>query len=285
MKRVVLLFLFTVWAFVSCTQVEPGYRALKVYALGEKKGKIEVVGVGRHAVHWFGYYDYYKYPTNVQQWSWTASGKSSKGVNQEITFQVEGQELKADIGIEYTFATASDATFTKMFEYFRCEPDQIVDRFMWKDICSYFNKIVANMKVEEAYSVYKDSILTEVFHQMSAKYIELGINIGEVTYLSPIRLPETIKLAIDTKIAAKQTAEARQNEVAEEIAAADKLREAAKGRADAMDMEGAALARNPQILRLKELEVQHEMAQNLKGLNTLVIPPGQSSLMIDLGKK
>ena len=46
----------SMFAFSSCVQVEQGEVALKVYQLGSKKGQIEVLGPGRYACHWFGYF-------------------------------------------------------------------------------------------------------------------------------------------------------------------------------------------------------------------------------------
>lgn len=298
MKRTIknlALVAIAVFAFSSCTRVEPGYKALKVFALGENKGKIEVVGIGRHPVNIFGYYDYYRYPTNLQQWSWTASGESSKGDNQEIVFQVEGQELKVDIGIAFNFAV-EDPMLVKMFEYFRCEPDEIVSKHFRKDVRSFFNEVTANMKVEEVYSTAKEAVRKEVFQLLVDKYKPLGVEVVELTYLSPIRLPQVLKDAVDTKIVAKQNAEARENEVAEKEAEARKLiaeqngkaeaaRIEAKGKADAMDIEGRAIARNPQLLKLKEIENQAIWGKSASGWNYVNFSAGQASSMFNIPNK
>lgn len=280
--------------FGSCTQVEQGEVALKVYQLGDNKGKIEVLGPGRYANHWIGYFTYKIYPTNLQQWSWTEAETENSPAGEQVSFQAEGQNLSADIGIEFEFISEDEAKMIAMYKYFKREPNEIVSDFMRKDVRSFFNKVVEKMPVEMVYATAKDSIRSEVQKLMADKYLEHGIRIKEITYLSSIRLPEKVQDAISAKIEAKQRAEQRENEIAEKEAEAkkkaaeaqgesDRLRIEAEGRAKAMDIEGAALARNPQVLRLKELEVQSQMAASAKGWQTVVMSSGQASSLLNIG--
>lgn len=281
--------------FASCTQVEQGEIALKVYQLGDKKGQIEVLGPGRYANHWFGYFTYKIYPTNLQQHSWTANETKDSPANEQVSFQAEGQNLSADIGIEFEFMAEDEAKMVAMYKYFKREPQDIVQDFMRKDIRSFFNKVVERMPVEMVYSTAKDSIRSVVQQLMAAKYAEHGIRIKEVTYLSSINLPEKVKDAISAKIEAKQRAEQRENEVAEKEAEArkkaaeaqgeaDRLRIEAEGRAKAIEVEGRALAGNPQILRLKEIEMQKVLAESAKGWTYVNFSASQSGQMLNLGK-
>lgn len=278
----------------SCTQVEQGEVALKVYQLGANKGKIEVLGPGRYANHWFGYYTYKIYPTNLQQWSWTQAETENSPAGEQVSFQAEGQNLSADIGIEFEFVSEDEPKMVSMYRYFKREPNEIINDFMRKDVRSFFNKVVEKMPVEKVYATAKDSIRNEVQKLMADKYIEHGIRIKEITYLSSIRLPEKVEDAISAKIEAKQRAEQRENEIAEKEAEAkkkaaeaqgeaDRLRIEAEGRAKAMDIEGAALARNPHVLRLKELEVQTQMAASAKSWQTVVMSSGQASSLLNIG--
>lgn len=287
----------SMFAFSSCVQVEQGEVALKVYQLGSKKGQIEVLGPGRYACHWFGYFTYKMYPTNLQQHSWTAAASESSPAGEEVSFQAEGQNLSADIGIEFEFMAEDEKQMVEMYRYFKREPQEIVQDFMRKDVRSFFNKVVERMPVEMVYSTAKDSIRAQVQSLMAAKYAEHGIRIKEVTYLSSINLPEKVKAAISAKIEAKQRAEQRENEVAEKEAEArkkaaeaqgeaDRLRIEAEGRAQAIDVEGRALARNPQILRLKEIEMQNKLAASAGNWQTVVLSSEQSGQLLNInGKK
>ncbi len=293
-KSLILIAVVALFGLSSCTQVEQGEIALKVYQLGSKKGQIEVLGPGRYANHWFGYFSYKIYPTNLQQWSWTAAATEDSPAGEQVSFQAEGQDLSADIGIEYEFMFEDEQKMIDMYRYFKRKPDDIVKDFMRKDVRSFFNKVVQTMPVEMVYSTAKDSIRAMVQSMMAEKYAQNGIRIKEITYLSSIRLPEKVRDAISAKIEAKQKAVQRENEIAEKEAEAkkkaaeaqgesDRLRIEAEGRAKAIEVEGRALAQNPQILRLKELEMQMQLAQSAKGWQTVVMSSGQAGQLLNIG--
>lgn len=279
----------------SCSRVNPGEAGLKVYSLGDKKGQMEVLGIGRHALNWFGYFEIKKYPTNLQQWSWTLSTEEGSGTDESIHFQAEGQDLSCDVGIAFNFNTQGDA-LTRMYKYFKAEPQGIVDGYLRKDVRNFFNEVSANMKVDEVYAAKKEELRAGVLAKMKEKYAPLGVDVQEISYLSLIRLPKEVQDAVNLKITAKQRAEQRENEIAEKEAEAkkkaaeaqgesDRLRIEAEGRAKAMDIEGQALARNPQVIRLKELEMQSEFARSAKGWQTVVLSSGQSGQMFNFGGK
>ncbi len=285
--------ILSVFGLASCVSVEPGEAALKVYKLGEKKGTIEVLGVGRHGISILGRYSIKKYPTNIQQWSWTASTEEGSGNDESIHFQAEGQDLSCDVGIAFTFNTDEKA-FIGMYEYFKAEPQEIIDRFLRKDVRNFFNEISATMKVDEVYAARKEELRQEVLAKMQEKYDPLGIDVQEISYLTLIRLPKEVQDAVNLKITAKQRAEQRENEIAEKEAEAkkraaeaqgiaDAMRIEAEGRADAMRIEGKALRENPQVLRLKEIEMQTKLAESANGWKTVVMSSEQSQQLLNIG--
>lgn len=140
-KNLILIAVLSIFALSSCTQVEQGEVALKVYQLGSKKGQIEVLGPGRYANHWFGYFSYKIYPTDLQQWSWTAAATENSPAGEQVSFQAEGQDLSADIGIEYEFMFEDEQKMIDMYRYFKRTPDDIVKDFMRKDVRSFLIRL------------------------------------------------------------------------------------------------------------------------------------------------
>lgn len=289
----VLAVIFCVFSLSSCISVEPGETALKIYKLGDKKGTMEVLGIGRHALHWLGYYEIKIYPTNLQQWNWTLPADENHGRDESIHFQCEGQDLSCDIGIAFTFDTEGQS-LPDMYTYFKCEPQEIIDRFLRKDVQNFFNEISANMKVDEVYSTRKEELRAAVLKKMHEKYKGHGLDVQEISYLTLIRLPKEVQDAVNLKITAKQRAEQRENEIAEKEAEAkkkvaeaqgeaDRLRIEAEGRAKAIEVEGNALAKNPQIIRLKEIEMQMKLAESAENWNTVVLSSGQAGQLLNIG--
>lgn len=286
MKKITKAIKFTVIAVIamfamsSCTNVRQGEVALRIYELGDKKGEIEVLGPGRYAIHWFGHYSYMHFPTTLQQWSWTADSEG-RNENEEVVYQSEGEKVSADIGIEFEFPKTNEE-IVAFYRKYRKTPQEFIDQHLRKDVRSAFNLVVEALPIEVVYSTGKDEIRSKVQQIMADKYVKDGVIISEISYLSNIRLSPKVQEAITAKLEAKQKAEMRENEVAETEAIARKNLITAETEQKIIELNGSAYRKYPEMMKLKELEVQLAMAQSASNWDYVNLSAEQAGQMLSL---
>lgn len=231
----------------------------------------------------------YQFPTFTQNIVWTASRDEGSRNDESITYQDnQGLELNADIGLSY-FVTPgmSDILFVK----YRRGIGEITDTFLRNMVRDAFVEFSSQMTAEEAYSTRKVELLNLVEESVRSQVADLGINIENIFYTGPVRLPRAVQEAIDGKIEATQLAQKKENEIRTAAAEAEKQIEAARGRAEsltleaiaraeAINVEGKALRANPEVLTLREIEKWDEQYPN-----TLVVGGEGSSPFLLLENK
>lgn len=105
---------------------------------------------------------------------------------------------------------------------------------------------------------------------------------------------DTFEKSIEEKVMAEQEALKAQNrtvqieeegkqKVIQAKASADAAIAEAEGNARAMDIEGKALARNPQVIRLRELDVQQKLSESAAHWQTVILSADQSKSMLNIG--
>lgn len=286
MKKVVLS-LAALAACVACSRVPAGYEGVKVNLYGSDKGvQAKETGVGWV---WVGPgHELYTFPTFTQNVVWTASRDEGSPNDESISFQdKEGLVLNADVGLSYYIEPGkADEVYVK----YRRGIDEITDIFLRNMVRDALVEKSSTMTAEEAYSTRKIELLRVAEESVRTQVEPYGIHIEKLFWIGPIRLPPAVKEAVDGKIEATQLAQKKQNEVATARAEADKAIEAARGRAestrleaqaraDAITVEGDALRKNPEVLRLREIEKWDGVYPS-----TLVTGDSQPFLMLD-GKK
>jgi regulator of protease activity HflC (stomatin/prohibitin superfamily) len=254
------LFLVLLVSVTSCTNVPVGNVGIKVYKLGGSKGvDTEVLGVGRYWIGWNE--ELHLFPTYQVNYTYTRESNEGSPDNEEFMFQTkEGMECSMDLGIAMHFEMNS---IVKMFTTYRKGQEEIRSVVVRNTIRDALNKIAGNMPVESVYGAGKGLLVDSVYKMVSSALAPTGILIDKVSLIGSVRIPESVKEALDSKVRMTQEAQRAQNEVAKAKAEADIQTTKARGEADALKIKGEGEAYynqkvssslTPQLVEMKRLE-------------------------------
>jgi regulator of protease activity HflC (stomatin/prohibitin superfamily) len=187
----------------SCYSLVPaGYRGIKVYMLGNKKGVSEKqLGVGRY---WMGVNQkLYIFPVFQQNYVWDGGNA--------INFQSkEGLDVSGDFGISYSLIADSVPV---IFQKYRRGIDEITNVFLRNMVRDALNNISSRMPIESIYGIHKRDLLTKVDSMVSKQTKKYGIIIDRIYTIGELHLPSSIESAITAKLEANQRSQQAQNEV------------------------------------------------------------------------
>lgn len=276
-------------AFMFFEKVEAGYVGVKVYLLGTNKGvESEVLTPG---YYWIGVNEeLYHFPTFQQTELWSDNEKEQNS----FSFQTkEGMVSNVDVSVSYT---VNKDKVHILFQTYRKGLDEITQQYLRNFIRDSLNQVASKMTVEEAYGERKQELQEGVLEIVREKMQPLGINIDFIAFVGGIRPPESVVRAIDAKVAAKQLAQQRENEIQEAEAQAKKQEalalgasntriQEAKGRAEAIRIEAEAQAEANKALSnsLTENLIQYEQTKRWNGVLPQV--SGASTPFVDLRTK
>ena len=277
-----LLLVWGVWAVASWKKVPAGNVGVHVYLLGGDKGVDSVARpVGRHFIGW--QQELYLYPTFTQNYVWTAGNDPGSEGNESISFQdKQGLEINADVGIAYNVDPGS---VTTLFQKYRKGVDEITDSVLRNYVRDALNTEASTLMVEEIYGRGKAGLMDRATLRVKRQVEPFGIRIEKIYWIGSMRLPGGVQAALNAKIEATQKAQQRENEVAQAKAEADKVREEARGVADAQLLRAKAEAEAIQIkgeaLRNNQELVQLTLAERWDGkMPTTNVESGTSGNMI-----
>src|SRR5258708_5282485 len=197
-------------AFVmsSCiSSVPAGYRGIKVYLLGTRKGvESKQLGVG---AYFLGFNQrLYKFPVFQQNYVWRFEGP---GADNSISFQSkEGLDVNADFGISYSLVPDS---VSAIFQKYRRGIDEITNIFLRNMVRDALNTTASRMPIESIYGIHKRDLLLKVDSMVSKQTKRYGIIIERIYTIGELHLPPSIETAINAKLEANQRALQSQNEV------------------------------------------------------------------------
>lgn len=235
----------------SVETVPAGNVGIKVNLYGDSKGvQQEALNVGRYFLTWNE--QIYLFPTFNQLHSY----------NSPFIFQTsDAMTVQAKIGIEYRVKPEMTAT---VFQTYRKGVDEITATNVRQNISDSLIKHASKMDVNRLTTSGKTDLLDEVTKDLKAKLDPIGIEIVKVSWTSDMQYPQQVRDSINAKIEATQRALLRENEIAQSKAEAQKLIEAARGKAesikieaqaeaDAIALKAKALRDNPEVVQLEAI--------------------------------
>lgn len=262
------------------TTIPPGHVGIKVQQTGSQRGVQDFpIKTGRVFFNPFNE-NVLDYPTNVQQYTWTASqneGKKNKeGVspNEEMCFK------SADF---LTFCADVNAAFKVMedkaphfYVQFRSDDiEQFIHGFFRNVIRDDFTKFGGNYTADDLNGAKQDELLTKVKEAATAELLTYGVQLIKLGFAHPPRPPPAIQEAINLKLKAVQDSIRVENELRQAKAQAAKQVAEAQGKADSNRIEMQSIT--PQLLQMRALEkwdgkmpiVQGGAGSTLLDLNSL----------------
>lgn len=238
-------------SLAACSRVEPGHVGIKVNNLGSDAGvSAEPLGVGY-------YYagpgtTIYEYPVFTNTYTWTKSPEESTGANQEFSFSDKnGMTVTADVSVSYHVDSVKAPI---LFQKYRTDMNGIVAGPLRVAIRDAINVEASTMTVEEIYGSRKAELISKAQARVQKFFSPFGLNVEQVFWASPVRVPEQVMKQINQKIANEQQALAAQAAVATAEANARAKVAEAEGNAKATQIEANAISSNPQILTQRMIE-------------------------------
>ena len=249
-KNVVLVALSAV-SLAACSRVEPGHVGIKVDQYGSS------AGVSATSLPVGTYFagpgtKIYEYPVFTNTYTWTKSTEEGSTTNQEFSFSDKnGMTVTADVAVSYHV----DATKAPiLFQKYRTDMEGIVAGPMRVAIRDAINQEASGLTVEEIYGSKKAELINKALARVQKFFAPVGLNVEQLYWASPVRVPDAVMHQINQKIANEQAALAAQAAVATAEANARARVAEAEGQAKATQIQANAISTNPQILTQRMIE-------------------------------
>ena len=277
--------IFALVLLASCSRIDAGYVGVKVKLLGSEKGVQEqVLEVGRHYIGINE--ELYKFPVFQVNYVFTADDTEGSPTNEEFTFQTDqGMECSVDLGVAMTF---QQDRVSHIFQKFRKGPEEIRSIIVRNSIRDALNKIAGTMPIESVYGAGKALLIDSVTQVVREELEPDGIFVDKISLIGAIRIPISVKDALDSKVKMTQEAQQKENEVAKAVAQANIDVAKAQGIADARKIEAdgeayynrvVASSLTPNIVQLKWITAWEKGGSNIP---TYLSGDGSGNFMMNM---
>jgi regulator of protease activity HflC (stomatin/prohibitin superfamily) len=239
-KTLVAMVAIVLFIGTACERVEPGYVGIKVNMHGTDKGVDSLPLVTGRVYYNPWTTNVYKFPTFVQQFTWTMDRNEGSRNDDSITFNsVEGVVINADIAVAYAFKADM---VPHIFSTFRVPAEQITQGYVRNQIRDSFSRFASTMPIIEIYGARKQELLTDVITDLNSRLSPEGFTFDMISFVGALRVPEQVKISIDSVIQAQNRAKEADAKVAQVEAEARQRVAKATGHAEAILLEANAKA-------------------------------------------
>lgn len=153
-------------------------------------------------------------------------------------------------------------------------------RIVLPEIRSSTRKVIGKYLPEELYSTKREIIQEEIFHQTEASVKKKHIRLDALLIRS-IKLPETIKVAIESKLKQEQQSMEYEFKIAKEKKEAERKRIEAQGIKDFQNIVSEGIS--DKLLRWKGIEATQELAKS-QNAKVVIIGNGKDGMPVILGR-
>ncbi|MDR3509870.1 MAG: SPFH domain-containing protein [Caulobacteraceae bacterium] len=253
MKRILrsALALAALMGLAACGQVKPGHVGIKVNNFGSNAGvQADTLGVGWYFTPFGTHIE--EYPVFTNTYTFTASSTEGRATDEAFVFQDKsGLGLSADIAVSYS---VDPSRASILFQKYRTDTAGLIAGPMRNAIRDSLVTRAAQLNVDEIYGPRKAELLMNVQHDVQSFFAPFGLRVERLFWAGNVRVPDTVLTQINARIANEQEALAAQAKVATVQAQAQQAAAEAAGKAKALDLEGEAIRRNPEVLRIRAIE-------------------------------
>jgi regulator of protease activity HflC (stomatin/prohibitin superfamily) len=141
----------------------------------------------------------------------------------------------------------------KFYVKFRSDDLSAFTHGFFRDAVRNAFKVSTAYRAEDINGTKQTELIDRVLEQLRQAMQPYGVDVLQLGFAAPPRPPESVKAAIESKIAATQHAERAENEKRQAIAEAAKTVEIARGQARANELLTRSLS--PQLMQWKQLEI------------------------------
>ena len=278
---VVSLVVISIAGCNSCTRVGPGHVGIVISQAGSNKGVLDTpVRTG-----WVFYNPIsetiIEYPTYVQTAVWTKSVNEGKPVDESVTFtNKDSMAINADINLSYSLVPDKVPAFYVKFHLDKLE--EFTDGFLRNVARDCMNDEAGKYPIEQLMGD-NAQFLKGAQGCVETKLTAYGVHVEQFGIIGAPRPPQVVLDQINQKNQAQQIALQKQMELQQVQADVNKQVAAAEGQAraqiaaangDATSNKSRSASITPTILRMRELENQHDMIWRWKGDSPNVVVGG-----------